>query len=110
TFMTIIAGTCLVANDVSQATQLLEAARQRSNVVGGRIGYEAIDQILAETNATFGDRRSVSANLARVQLPISDSAGFFLWHALEFGYAGQTDSTTSYSTRLAAGATTPQTQ
>jgi tetratricopeptide (TPR) repeat protein len=110
TFMTIIAGTYFVANDVTQANQFLEAARQRSSVVGGRIGFESVERILAEANATFGDRRSVSAHLARLQSPVGDSTGYFLWHAVLFGYAGQTDSTMSYSTRLAALATTPQTQ
>lgn len=107
--MVIAARTFILAGDQRKALELLESARERSQFTGNGATLR-IDGLLAEANALFGDRRTVSTYLAR--LPIinsSDTSVTLAWHAIEYAYAGQHDSASAYADRLITGAT-PETQ
>ena len=107
-YMTEIAGTYFVAGDNRQGMQLLESARQRSATMGSGTGPERLDAILAEANAVFGDGRSVSTYLARLD-PVepNDTAVVYVMHGTAYAYAGQLDSALAYSERLLNGTTVP---
>jgi tetratricopeptide (TPR) repeat protein len=107
--MIVAARTSILAGDQRGALDLLSSAREKSQFITH--GASApIDALLAEANALFGDRRAVPKYLAR--LPIinpNDSSAVLAWHAIEYAYAGQSDSALAYADHLVAGAT-PETQ
>ena len=108
-YMSVAAGTSILAGDYRGALNLLASAREKAQFTGNSTALP-IDAILAVATAMFGDRGAVPAYLARLPMvnPI-DSSNALAWHALAYGYAGQLDSTTAYAEHLIAGAT-PQTQ
>jgi len=105
----VAAKASILAGDQRQALTLLASARAKSQFVT-RLASLSIDALLAEANALFGDRRTVPTHLAR--LPIvnpNDSTLALVWHAVEYAYAGQSDSALAYADHLVAGAA-PETQ
>jgi tetratricopeptide (TPR) repeat protein len=108
-YMSVAAGTAILAGDHRQALSLLAAAREKSQFTGNTT-LLPVDGLLAMTNALFGDRRAVPTYLARLPVPSPiDSSNALVWHAVAYAYARQLDSALAYADHLTAGAT-PETQ
>ena len=108
-YLSVAAGTSILAGDQRRALSLLASAREKSQFTGNT-SLLPIDALLAQANAIFGDRRAVPTYLARLPIinPI-DSSNALVWHAVSYAYAGQVDSALAYADHLIAGAT-PETQ
>ena len=108
-YMSVAAGTSILAGDQRRALSLLASAREKSQFTGNTASLP-IDVLLAQAHALFGDRRAVPTYLARLPIinPI-DSSNALVWRAVAYAYAGQLDSAMAYADHLIAGAT-PETQ
>ena len=107
-YMSVAAGTAILAGDHRQALNLLASAREKSRFTGNT-SLLPIDGLLAVATAVYGDRRAVPKFLAGLPLNPVDSSNALIWHAVAYAYAGQLDSALAYADHLAKGAT-PETQ
>jgi tetratricopeptide (TPR) repeat protein len=107
-YMSVAAGTSILAGDHRQALSLLASAREKSGFTGNT-SLLPVDGLLAVANAIFGDRRVAPTHLARLPLNAIDSSNALIWHAVAYGYAGQLDSALAYADHLTRGAT-PETR